>query len=349
MRVEVENYYRTALHFNNREQELRDSLLPRLPETIIDIHSHAGTEQDSLNLNPEIFSSKASTYPYFDYERHLVVRKQLWDEKIINQVIFGFPFNGVAIASANRYIQATCEKDHSFIPFLLGDPENTNYTIEELRKGYWKGLKMYAYQLNPPASRIIDFLPEAILKEIDDLGLPVILHLPNGLDQELAELIFMAKVFPEVKFIVAHFGFLRNDSEAAGTLEAVKNHTNIVLDTSVYDNETVMACGFKTLGPERIIYGSDQPFNLIRGKTVFHPILGKRTMTDNLSYHWVNREEQLQYRRDFGQNPEELPNLQLASLNALTSAMETCFTQNEELGRVKKLVFFENAARLIKV
>lgn len=350
MRIEVENYFKNALVFNDRESEFRNSLLTKLPQVIIDIHSHIGREQDSVNLNPEILLSKASTYPYFDHEMHLLVRRQLWNEKIIKQVVFGFPFNGVDVVSANQYIQATCNKDYSFIPFLLGDPENANYTIGELRKGCWKGLKMYAYQLIPPALRITDFLPETILRETNDLSLPVILHLPNGLNQDLAELIFIAKVFPRTKFIVAHFGFLRNnDSEMVRTLEAIKGYGNIFFDTSVYDNETVLTCAFKTLGAERILYGSDQPFNLIRGKTVFHPTLGKRTMTDNLAYHWVNKEEQLKYRCDFGQDPAELPNMQLSSLNALVSAMEACFTQNEKLERVKKMVFFENATQLIKV
>ena len=350
MLIETEKYLNNALSFNAQERELHDLLLAQLPQLIVDIHTHTGRQQDVVNLHQELLLSKASTYPYFDKQNHLETRQALWGEKQIRQVVFGFPLNGVDIASANLHIREVCNGDSSFIPFLLGNPNDVEYTSGEIKQGFWKGLKVYPWQLMPPAKKIVDFLPEAILRLVADTHMAIMLHLPNGLTQDLPELTQIAQRFSRAKFMVAHFGFLRKDDpETIVSLKAIKNYNNIILDTSVYDDEAVFTSAFRILGPEKIVYGSDQPFNLIRGETVFHPILGKRTMTDNLDYHWVDKEEQLQYRHDLGINPAELPNMHFSSLNALLTAIEITFIQKAEQNLVKEMIFNKNAAVLLGI
>ena len=121
------------------------------------------------------------------------------------------------------------------------------------------------------------------------------------------ELINLAQLFPNITFIVAHFGRARWDFNAIREAIAATNpFHNIVYETSWYTNTDIICEGLTILGYERILYGSDQPLNLVRANFVRDPTLRERVLTD-YPYHWVDFQEQIKYREITGLDPSKFP------------------------------------------
>lgn len=57
----------------------------------------------------------------------------------------------------------------------------------------------------------------------------------------------------------------------------------------------VVAMALRVVGPERIMYGSDEPLNLIRSKPYTHPEKGDRLATE-YPYHWVDMSDYQAYK-----------------------------------------------------
>lgn len=348
MNIEIKPYLQHALQFNSEEIKMQNELLDKVPSKIIDVHSHIGLPNDAVGLDPGLLANLITVYPYFSYENHMKTRAKLWGEnKNLKQVVFTFPFRGIDIRRGNEYIQEIVIQDKSFIPFLTGDPNDIDYTIGELDTHRWKGIKMYPEQLKPPAERIVDFFPLPILEKIDDLRLPLILHLPTNLMKDATELIRLAQNFSHISFIIAHFGMVRWDLDTIQkTLTDTGHFDNIFYETSWYTDKDILSKGLEILGPERILYGSDQPLNLVRAMFIQHPVLGERVLTD-YPYHWVNLQEQAQYRKITEFDPSRFPNIHFQSLSAVVNAVETVFgTENL---KAKERIFYENAVKILKV
>ena len=73
----------------------------------------------------------------------------------------------------------------------------------------------------------------------------------------------------------------RSLRETENALYALQGQKNIYLDNSWYSEVDVITKALEILGPERILYGSDQPLNLIRAEFFLHPELGERVLTES--------------------------------------------------------------------
>lgn len=348
MNVEIKGYLNHSLQFNETESKLKTELLEEVPSSIIDIHTHIGLREDAQALDPHLLANLITTYPYFSHEQHLQTREHLWHDKEVRQVIFCFPFRGIDIRRGNDYVQTIVNSDSSFIPFLTGEPQDVGYCVEELRTGKWRGIKMYPEQLWPSGERIADFYPDAVLKELDRQSLPAIVHLPHELTIDVPELLDLAQSFSQMAFVVAHFGMARGKfREIEDALRALQNQENIYLDSSWYSEVAIIARALELLGPERILYGSDQPLNLIRAEFFTHPELGKRVLTD-FNYHWANEEEQKSYKETSGLKPSSLPNMHFRSLRALLTAISLVYSNEEFKDEVKEKIFKKNAEAIME-
>ncbi|HEY1353467.1 MAG TPA: GNAT family N-acetyltransferase [Ktedonobacteraceae bacterium] len=341
MKIATRAYLGHALRFNAAEVRAKETVLPKIPRRIIDVHSHLGLPEDVEGVDAALYPSR---YMHFTHEEHLQVRSALWLPHVeLLQIAFCFPFRGVNIRQGNRYVQAIARRDSTFVPFLTGDPCDLASTLQELETGLWRGLNMYAEQLARPAQALTDFLPHPLLEVVEALQIPLILHLPDNLLPDYPDLLKLAARHPQLPIVVAHFGIARSDLEQIEqALQATASCPTIFYDTSWFKDVRVLQAGLDILGPERILYATDQPFNLLRAQFAQHLLPGER-----YPYHWADSQKPQLYRDRTGVQVERLPNFHYASLAALIVAIEAKYPQKARRTAVIDQVFYQNARRLL--
>jgi len=144
-----------------------------------------------------------------------------------------------------------------FIGFCCVDPHDptSDQTLENNIRNGFKGLKLHAVHQK--------FWPNEAMhlwEKAEKLNIPVLVH--SGKiwkdDTDNSNPLYYREIidrFPALKLIIAHLGG-SFDKEA---LQLAKEYDNVCLDTSGGHAEKIMIA-IKTLGSERIIFGSDMPF-----------------------------------------------------------------------------------------
>lgn len=350
MSIEIQGYVNHSLELNSEEQRLRAEAVATVPEGVIDMHGHIGLADYSDGIDPAFLSRLVSVYPYFPYEEHLRARSVLWgDRQDVRQVVFTFPFRGIDIRAGNEYVQNVCATDTSFIPFLTGDPYDNDYTLSQLDNPTWKGLKMYTKLMWEDIHEITKFFPVPVLEKVNELGLPIVLHLPHNLMQDVGQLVDLAGKYTNMTFQIAHFGIARGDwQEVRAALEATRDFPNIVFETSFYTVPEVIAEALRIVGPGRIVYGSDVPLDLVRAEFVPAENGVERLLTD-YPYHWTNPDEQTRLREETGIDPAQIPNIHFTSLFALLEGIRQAFPDPASQEVVKRMIFVDNPRRIMRI
>lgn len=345
--IDVKKYLKNSLVLNAIEIDIYNKITPYLPNTVIDFHSHSGLKYHAKYLDPFFYNVLNSTYPYFSLKQHEIVNKVLWGQnRNIIRIVFAFPLAGINIAQTNRYNYQ--HQNSQVIPFLAGNRFNLPYTIKEITSCKWRGLKMYHHQSLPRARTIKDFYPEIILKTIEKYPIPIIVHLPNNLYDDAEELVYLAKTYPLIKFVIPHTGNLKSfDSKLPKLLGKFSNTKNIFLDTSCAMNSQIIASIIRILGENRLIFGTDQPINLIRGVICFHSHLGYRIATDT-DYHWADPKEQNYYKKSQKIDLSKIPNFHFSSIKAILDAINSLLITNDQKKKIAQKIFYQNALEILK-
>lgn len=96
-----------------------------------------------------------------------------------------------------------------------------------------------------------------ILEEIEPYEVPVLVHSGDAWMAAPGLIADLAMSFPRLKLIVGHMGFYGFHTEA---ITMAKRVENLYLDTALFELPAIIASAVKTLGPTKILYGSDAPF-----------------------------------------------------------------------------------------
>ncbi len=99
-------------------------------------------------------------------------------------------------------------------------------------------------------------LPE-LAEKIRNTGKPVIF------EEELKFTKTFADMFPDVTLIIPHLGLL--GGSPLDFLEAFRNNGNIYFDTALGSKDTIFEF-VRTIGPERVLFGSDVPFGTMKNE-----------------------------------------------------------------------------------
>jgi uncharacterized protein len=154
-----------------------------------------------------------------------------------------------------------CQKNPALIPF--GSVHPYDQKKREKLKSYIqagiKGLKIHPViqKVSPTDPAMLELLEEASQYDI-----PVLFHTGWGsIGRGNYGFMYHFKVvldnFPKTKFIFAHMGFY----EPGPFIELIAKHDNVFCDTS-WQPEGIIKKAIDKLGGERILYGSDWPYNL---------------------------------------------------------------------------------------
>jgi len=335
--VDVQGYLNHAADFTSEEQALRNEFALWLPKEIIDAHAHCGRPEHVLAIPERAYNHMLSTFPYFTLEQSKKWHELLHPGINFRSLRFAKTFRGIAHKLVNEYLLSDSPEQDRIA--VYGLPDEPGYTIAMLQHERTSALKMYYSYLEPPATEIFQYFPDPVLEIAQQKGIPIILHPPAKITKCLGQLELLFAKFPRLKVCIAHLGLTK--FPIPGLAEAyrlVARFPGAVMDTSMVPSAEVVAMALKILGPSRILYGSDEPLNLIRASSYEHPKLGQRLMADH-PYHWLDRTEQAEHRSKV----ESITLAHWQCLQALRTAIERL--PAEQQSAAKQAVFHDNAAR----
>lgn len=118
----------------------------------------------------------------------------------------------------------------------------------------------------------------------DRLGIPVMVHTGSASFENPGHLIKPAKMFPHVRFIMAHGG---SDALFAAALYAAQECGNIYLEPSWLNIYSIKQA-VDTIGPERVMFSSDMPMNIPVELAKYRTLAGDANVLDQLLFKTAN-------------------------------------------------------------
>jgi predicted TIM-barrel fold metal-dependent hydrolase len=335
-----EAYLAYSLYLKMKESFLIDSFAIWLPDQIIDCHTHCNLPEHVDYMEEKTYKHMISTFPSFTMKESSSIKRLLFPNKTVRSLRFTQTFRGINHRKANQYLLENCDSKDRVA--LFGLPEDEEYTISMLSNSKVSALKMYYSYVEPTAIKIYEVFKPEILKEAQTLGIPIILHLPKIITRSKEDIKQVVRDFPNLKISIAHLG--SSKILVPGIEDAFKElskYANISLDTALNPSSKIVTLALQTFGENRVMFGSDEPLNLIRSKVFVHPQKGQRLITEYL-YHWVDREDHNKYSH----LAKGVIHSHWLSMNAIRSAVNTFSTSSRE--RIIEKIFHKNAEIFFK-
>lgn len=199
---------------------------------IIDSHVHWGP---SITLGMEVTTQ-------------MILREQE-ESGVTHVIILPFPSTAIMSNDVNVQLLAETQKVSHFIPYFY-IRENFSPIPEGYYGGKWHWMRGWQdTESNYNVLRDPE-LPDLIAK-LEKIRKPIIF------EEELDFTIQFVDLFPDLKLIIPHLGMLGGNP--LDFLKQFKNKENIYFDTALGQKSTIHEF-VRTLGPKRVIFGSDIPF-----------------------------------------------------------------------------------------
>ena len=186
---------------------------------------------------------------------------------------------------------------------------------------------------------IFDYLPHAHLEVLNERRAWVTLHvskadrLPHP--DNIRDVKEIRRRYPDVRLVVAHLGRCYTVPHAQEGLPPLADDDGLHFDISAVLNPDVLRLALALFGPQRLLYGTDNPVFYMRGRRQWE---GRR---------YINRTS---YDFHFNKGEHEPPEVEagytLFMYEQLRAIKQVC----EELGHgpdVVSALFHDNAARLL--
>ena len=138
-----------------------------------------------------------------------------------------------------------------------------------------KGLKCYAHttgSATPNACAINEYLPESAWEVANAQKLSIVLHMmrPAALadPDNFNQIVTMAKRYPDAKLVLAHCARSFASWTGLETVGKLSHLENVWFDLSAITEPAPMMACIKATGGKRVMWGSDYPITMVRGKVV---------------------------------------------------------------------------------
>jgi predicted TIM-barrel fold metal-dependent hydrolase len=225
----------------------------REPVAVFDSHLHCpGDDGDSGQWYPvtKTFAEFAAYLDRTGVQRGVVNSMRSQDAKTAADFIAG---NREVARHMEKYpgrFLGACVVNPNF-------PQEAAREIEDCRKqlGFvWVG-ELCNYTVNPYAYTSPNFA--LVVEQVVKMN--VVLHVHT----ELEEMEYIIQKFPQATIVFAHFGDSHEEEHIFKRIDAVAGSKNCYLDTSGYghDRVGVLEYAVKSIGPDRILFGSDFSIN----------------------------------------------------------------------------------------
>jgi predicted TIM-barrel fold metal-dependent hydrolase len=256
----------------------QEKLADFLPERMVDIHTHVWL-RDFRKAPP---TGRAVTWPLRVAEQNPVedlveTYRLMFPGKAVKPLMFSFvEAHEDDFAGANAY-SSHAAREQGFAALVFASPTWSAERLErEILTGDFLGAKVYL-TLAPahiPADeiRISDFLPQHQLEVLDRHGWIVVLHIPRSVrlrdPVNLADMLEIDQRYPNAKIIIAHVGRAYCPEDIGNAFSVLVRTRHLLFDFSANTNVAVFEQLIRTVGPRRILFGSDLPITRMRMRRI---------------------------------------------------------------------------------
>jgi hypothetical protein len=253
---------------------------PYLPEKILDFHTHIW-KSEHWKVIPWETDVEGGRYMVvqkeYTAEQLLSDVKYLFPDRKYSCVSFGLPNPSFDIERSNAYVLESTKKNSGIFPLLvtgrgLASKEEIEQAICE--KGFL-GYKVFLPWQGDDYGNITveDMLGPDEMEIADRYGLIVLLHLPRK-DRLIDPVVqngvrYYAKEYPNAKIVLAHCGRCYHPDDMFNAVHSINNLENVYLDTAMVMEPMVLQILFSEIDPGRIIFGTDIPIAMMRGRRVY--------------------------------------------------------------------------------
>ena len=213
------------------------------PDLIIDSHTHWGP---SITMGIDVTSSE--------------LNRQKDKSGIDYIVVIPFPSTAIANNTINVDLLEESRKIKHFIPYHYIRENYDSEGFDPIPEAYYGGKWhwMRGWQDSASNYKVLQDreLPDLAAK-IKKTNKPIIF------EEELEFTIRFVEMFPEITIIIPHLGML--GGYPLQFLEAFRKIDSVYFDTALGSRDTILEF-IRTIGPERILFGSDVPFGTIESE-----------------------------------------------------------------------------------
>lgn len=247
----------------------RNILSAWLPQVILDCHVHIGLPEHTGQIAPERMKEMwaAEVANSFSWEQMREAFDLLFPGRKVEALTFGWVYRETDIAGNNDYVLSGV--GGGIRGLAVTKPDWTAAQVEALLDRGFIGIKPYPDLAGGGEVSIFDYLPHSHLEALNNRSGVLMLHLPRkgrlADEDNVRELLEINDRYPSIRLIVAHIGRAYCLPTAERGLPRFVDRPSIYFDTAANLNADVFALALETVGPERILYGSDLPITLMRG------------------------------------------------------------------------------------
>jgi len=253
----------------------REELAPRLPRRILDAHAHVWSK-DSFPVGFEF--PDRDCYKRFGGDFTPELFRAIMTELLPEQE-FGFVGFGAPHHDADRSKVPSPLHPGEFAEVLISPADSAETVAQRVEATGAVGVKPYwnyaaeTYGKTSAQVEITDMITPEQFEYLNQAGLAITLHIPRpGRFSDTVnrrQMLDICQKYPNIRLIFAHIGlayFMRGIRE--GNPGEFAQFPNAYFDTAMINHEGVLKYTFDTFPAERILFGSDSPIALLRGKSV---------------------------------------------------------------------------------
>lgn len=257
-----------------------EELADLVPERVFDIHVHLhrwASFRDPAKAENPLARGIGAYFPDVGWQVAEAVDAALMPGRRVDRLAFAYPYpHPHDFNAANAHVAAEVAGHTPSGGLLMVHPAMRPHEIEQevLRHGFL-GLKPYLiYATNgaPADARITDFLPEAQIAIADRHGLLIMMHLSKrdaiADPENIADLLRLSARYPRAKWVLAHCARSYSGWAIEAAASRLRGLPNIWYDTSTVCEADAIDALFHAVGPDRVMYGSDDMIGPLRGKYV---------------------------------------------------------------------------------
>jgi predicted TIM-barrel fold metal-dependent hydrolase len=266
-------FHVTELDRNFYKKYLKD----KLPDKFIDCHTHMNLREHLSDVPKERIADDwaLQSGSHMTAEDAAFYYNSLFPDKEWNIVAFPFPIREARIEDNNDYIAKCAEEGKIAYGLMCIKPDySPEYLEKELTAKRYSGVKPYPDMVSGKKGAeisIFQFLPHHHLSLLEELHMPIMLHLPRAGrmpdDNNIKELKEIIRKYPKLKIIIAHFGRCFTPYFFQQAIDKMGDDIHkFYFDTAAVLNPEVHRLAFKHLSHKRILFGTDQPIFLWHGR-----------------------------------------------------------------------------------
>ena len=182
------------------------------------------------------------------------LQRQQEESNVTHVVIMPFPSTAIENNEINMRVLEETKRIQNFIPYHYIRENYDSAGFNPIPKTYFGGKWHWMRGTQDSASnyKVLDYTALAeLVEKIDLTKKPVIF------EEELEFTKRFVELFPDCILIIPHLGML--GGHPIDFLNSFKEHNNIYFDTALASQHTILEF-VTTIGPERVLFGSDVPF-----------------------------------------------------------------------------------------